>query len=727
MKKKEPNNSLWAYTQDRKWRPLHNTDAFDGYKKEGVHFESIKYNNGNVTISKLINEEMSPEVLKINKIAENKTYEVGYYFWMGDNNIFYLMRENNDTTHSVWNYTKDRKWQPIHNADAFDGFPKASSTIESISLDKNSSILSFGKATIKPMDYTINLSSSDLDESRHYHSEFFSLSPALSWVADDNLKKKVKNFIIVMRNVKTNDLIWSKTLSGKENNISKGAKGDTRAIPSSSFCSKVYKNKATKEKILDVSIAIYAIDNPNILGDIKCFSKVENENIASSEINATLDVSILSNEVGKFYEHSNNDGSIKNRLVLEFKDGNFSETNNPSFLKILNLPDGLTSSYDIDNKEIYITLVGKAKDDEGIKEIIIILDGEIWNNQSSNQTISTSISFLDNARSIDDIKQEEYYKYSWHQNPLDFLGSAPISSESHSNIEKAWEITRGKGVVVAIIDTSFDFYHDDLEENFQSSYNGATGTTDVYPPDAGSSHGTLVAGAVGAAVNGRGVVGSAPEAKMLFINFPFTGGRASDIVKAFSYAQDNGAKVINCSWGSSFVADAVKAKIKELHDEGVIILFATGNDNVNLDYVNSSAAQSKLPTVLAVGASSEVNGRAPYSNYGSELDFVAPAGKYGIPTTDVSGSAGGNAGQGLLDNDYGFAAGTSLATPVSAGIVALMVSVNPDITPNEARVIIRETADKIVGGYNSDGFNIELGFGKINAYKAVSRAKAMKK
>lgn len=741
MKKDGGNNSLWSYTKDRKWRPLHSAGEFDGYKKEGAHFLSVKYADGNVTISKLLDDDMSADVLKLNKVVENTSHKVGYYFWQGDNNIFYLMRENNASSQSVWHYTKDRKWQPIHNTKSFDGFPEAVNTLKSVVLDKNKSTLSIGGVDTKSIEYSIKLKSSSLDKNNHYNSDFFNSSPNLSWSISDNLKNTVKNFIIVMRNTKTNDLIWSYNASSKERNISRSVKGDTNAIPSSSFCSKNYSNKPTKEKIINVSIAIYAIKDTTILNDIKCPQEAEKSNIASSKIEATLDVSVLTNTIEKFYESEKNDGSIKNRLVLEFANNKFAKVNK-ELLKIENLPDGLTSSYDIDGKEMYINLEGKAKNNEGIKNIKIILDGKIWSEEVGEQIINTSIVFLDNARSIADIENEPYYRYSWHQKPMEDMGGFKVLRESHMNIEKAWEITRGKGVIVAVIDTNFEIYHDDLSENWLSSFNAYTKGDDVSPTGSGTSHGTAVAGIVGAPVNGIGIVGSAPEAKMLFINFKLSGGSISDLIRAFTYAQENGAKVINCSWGGTFVTGAFKAKMQELYDAGITILFATGNKNANLDYRvrEVGGAESQLPSVLAVGATDQYNERASYSNYGSDLDFVAPAGgsflsngriklTLGMVIADRTGSAGHQSiyQLGLVNDAYSFGIGTSYATPNAAGVVALMVSVNPDLTPKQIREIIISTTDKIVGGYDSTGFNIELGYGKLNAYKAVAKAKAMLK
>ena len=723
MKKNTSGNSLWAYTSERKWRPLHNTGAFDGYDKEDINFKSIKYDDGYVIISSLTDKEMPLDVLKFNQSVQKKTHKIGYYFWKNENNTFYLVRENNTTSQSIWHYTKMRKWQPIHNADAFDGFPPASETIQNIRFNKNKSTITLGNMNIQPTSDGIILESSDLDKDNHYTSEFFTLFPNLSWSIRDSLKSKITNFIIIMKNTNTNDVIWSYKTKGNEYSISRTKNKEQSVLPYGEFCSKVYKHQKTKEKTINVSISIYAIDNLNILEDLECIKKVEKENISSGKINASLDVSILSNKIDNFYENSTNNGSISNKLTLKFNN-KFTENLNSSFIDIVNLPQGLSASYDIDDQNLYIALEGKAIDNEGMREITITLNSKLWSQETSNQIINTNISFLDNTRSISDIQAEPYYKYSWHQKPMSKLGAIQqISNKSHINIEKAWKITRGKGAIVAIIDTDFDIYHSDLSNNIQSSFNAGTNNSDVFPLRNGSSHGTSVAGVIGATVNGEGTVGTAPESKMILINFPFS-GPISNIIKAFDYAQKNGAKIINCSWGGRYASPALKYKLKELYDENIIVVFATGNNGINIDNLDIGA-ESKLPTVLGVGATNEDNIRALYSNYGSTLDFVAPGGKYGVLTTDVTGDMGINNTQNLVNKNYSFRTGTSFSAPNASGVIALMVSVNPKLTPDETREIIITTADKIVGKYDSDGFNIELGYGKLNAYKAVMKAKAM--
>ena len=129
------------------------------------------------------------------------------------------------------------------------------------------------------------------------------------------------------------------------------------------------------------------------------------------------------------------------------------------------------------------------------------------------------------------------------------------------------------------------------------------------------------------------------------------------------------------------------------------------------------------PHTIAVGASTEFDFRADYSRFGSTLDFVAPSdgGFNGITTTDRTGGSGYNPDS---DYDYQFG-GTSSSTPLAAGIGALILSVNPFLTAAEVRVLMRNNCDRIGGEtYDASGRNNHYGYGRLNAARAVSQARA---
>lgn len=346
-----------------------------------------------------------------------------------------------------------------------------------------------------------------------------------------------------------------------------------------------------------------------------------------------------------------------------------------------------------------------------------------------------------------DITNEYYYKYLWHidsknsnkEKIAQEMSSAlndkyiikSIDKNADINILDAWKITKGKGVIVAVIDDGADIEHEDLKENIYLTYNIDTESIDVTNTSndiSHASHGNSCAGFIVAPINGKGIIGTAPEAKIIVIKQDTNDDLKA--IRAFEYARDHGAKVISCSWGTEYVSEAIVSELKSLYDSGITVLFASGNDGKSLD--NSDIYdESEVKWVIGVGASGENNDVTSYSNYGENIDILAPGGdsyeSTGLLGLDDSGTQGLTENYGLVSNSYSFMNGTSFSTPISAGVVALMYSVNPNITPKQVRDILISTADKIGSNanYDSDGFDEKRAYGKINAYNAVTSAKAL--
>jgi len=304
------------------------------------------------------------------------------------------------------------------------------------------------------------------------------------------------------------------------------------------------------------------------------------------------------------------------------------------------------------------------------------------------------------SHDIADIKNEPYYKYAWHFAHNEELASQyGIDKNANIHIEGAWEITRGEGVVVAVIDASyFDWEHEDLRENVMMTYNSDEDNNHISNNGESDehSHGSTVAGFIASPINQKGLVGAAPKAKLLLIRQVDSSDSAT--IKAFEYARDNGARVINCSWGTNSVSEGVATALLDLKDDGITIIFATGNESQDMDdeFIND---ESELPSVIGVGATDESNKVAHYSNYGRNIDLVAPGGNLnqsiGILGLDDIGERGSYTQRSIVDDNYAFSNGTSFAAPITAGVVALMLSANPNLTPNQIRDILINTADKI--------------------------------
>lgn len=323
----------------------------------------------------------------------------------------------------------------------------------------------------------------------------------------------------------------------------------------------------------------------------------------------------------------------------------------------------------------------------------------------------------------------QYDSLLWHLffTSNDTMDLYSVSNESHISAQDAWEITKGSGVKIAVIDETFEPLHEDLEGAVYQTYNVTTESTDVTNTSSSSSHGNSCAGMIGARDNLVGTIGIAPESQLILIAVSFNAPE-SDFIQAFDKAVELGAQVISCSWGTYNVSETLAAKIQAVHDAGVVVVFAAGNNNYNLD--NGYNDESELDSVIGVGGSSEFNDKTSYSNYGSKIDILAPAGdtieSLGLLGLDDTGSDGSTEQYGLVDNNYAFIEGTSFAAPLVAGVAGLMLSVQPTLTPDQVREIIINNTEKIGiengAVYDNTGFNTYRAYGKINAYQAVLAA-----
>jgi subtilisin family serine protease/subtilisin-like proprotein convertase family protein len=254
----------------------------------------------------------------------------------------------------------------------------------------------------------------------------------------------------------------------------------------------------------------------------------------------------------------------------------------------------------------------------------------------------------------------------------------------------------------------------------------------VYEDD---NHGTACAGVAIAEENGTGVVGLAPGCAFMPVR---TSSWLSDesIVSLFQYAIDKHADVISCSWSAASWNFPLSTKMHGImhkaategrrNKKGCVILFAAGNENRPLngqkDGKISHQGFALHPDVIAVGASNSMDQRSSYSNYGIELAICAPSsGSPGrrIVTTDRRGTKGYSTGD--YTHDFG---GTSSSTPLTAGLAALILSANPELTSAAVKGIIMDTADKIdqENGQYVNSHSPWYGHGRINAHQAVARA-----
>lgn len=300
---------------------------------------------------------------------------------------------------------------------------------------------------------------------------------------------------------------------------------------------------------------------------------------------------------------------------------------------------------------------------------------------------------------------------------------------------QAWDVVKGENgnVVIAIVDGGTDWRHEDLVGNVWVNpgeipgngidddgngfvddvhgWNFANNTPDptgLPTTPLNAAHGTQVAGVAAAVTNnGRGVAGSSWNARFMPINSSCPDADRSICFgyMGIVYAAENGAQVINVSWGGRGLSRLENDVVHAVTDMGALIVAAAGNDATSNDRLPFGPASH--PRVLSVGATQKNNDlKASFSNYGLSVNVFAPG--VSLNTT-------------LPGNRYtGAASGTSFATPLAAGIAALVRTRFPNYTPDQAREQLRQTADPIDAV--NPGFAGLLGRGRINAYRAVTES-----
>ena len=395
---------------------------------------------------------------------------------------------------------------------------------------------------------------------------------------------------------------------------------------------------------------------------------------------------------------------------------------NPNFLTITGKRIGLSDYFyvKLHRNEDYNLLVEEAKK----KNTIVVEQNKfmpLWytlkiTKKSEGNTLEIANQFYETklfASSQPDFLSDDRFCST---DPM-FNNLWGLKNTSHPNIDinicKAWQISQGENIKVAVLDEGIFKEHIDLASNI---YNLSFNTeTNLSPSLLFGDHGTHCAGTIAAVRNNTQVVGVAPLSKLMDVSNSLKGTPNSRIKRAdgINWAWQNGADIISNSWGSvryEVIDDAISnALTKGRNGKGCIIVFASGNDYGQVSYPANSN-----PNILSVGAISSDGRRASFSNYGRELDVVAPG--VGILST-------------VPNNSVSSEDGTSMACPHVAGVAALILSVNPDLTVKQVADIIEQTAQK-VGGYNYQNtytrpngtWNNEMGYGLVDAYKALQKA-----
>jgi len=464
---------------------------------------------------------------------------------------------------------------------------------------------------------------------------------------------------------------------------------------------------------------------------------------------------------------------ILNEIILKYKDG-VDETAKNNLVSYYNLQEAkatrLYNRYKVNNS----LQISKAIYESGIVDychpVFIGTPPTPYDGYIPNDTYFNKQFYLHNTgQEIND----------GHTGTLDADIDAP----------EAWEITKGvEDIIIAIIDDGISTNQTDLPLSRQLRLPGSNISAQYLPPnlnnnpddpspvdrhnqnDTWVNHGNSCAGIAGAEQdNNEGITGVAPLCKImpvriiywydLNLNPPIPD---TDYADAITFAVENGANVISCSWGwpDNYYIDEIVIAIEDAIEEGSIVVFAAGNTadhhTNNIGYV-TFPANSGVPGMMTVSASDRYDHQANYSPSNESIDIAAPSSKATpdiiagesneVWSIDFNGNDGRNPwpfsgwnppayneilpSTGTNNLSYtGRFGGTSASTPQIAGCAALALSVNQNLSVNQINNLVKYKADK-VGGYNYNwnslmpGHSKELGYGRLNCYKMVETAQQM--
>ncbi|HZG74303.1 MAG TPA: S8 family serine peptidase [Paenibacillus sp.] len=267
-----------------------------------------------------------------------------------------------------------------------------------------------------------------------------------------------------------------------------------------------------------------------------------------------------------------------------------------------------------------------------------------------------------------------------------------------TGVPAAWEAIQTGGrtlqeVTVAVVDTGVDLKHPDLAGRLVQ---GTNILQSKQAPQDDNGHGTAVAGVIAAVSgNGQGIAGIAPNARIMPIKAVGAKGVGEEehLGQGIRYAVDQGADIVVLSLGLHLYSPYLAEIVAYAESKGVVLVAATGNDGKTVRY------PAAYPTVVAVGGASLTNEYKTLSNFGPEVDLIAP---WFVFTTGSGGT-------------YVYKEGTSMAAPQVAGAVALLLGLEPDLTPGDVRERLRQSALPL-----DTGWNARTGYGLLRTDAALA-------
>ncbi|SHN68889.1 Serine protease, subtilisin family [Fervidobacterium gondwanense DSM 13020] len=314
--------------------------------------------------------------------------------------------------------------------------------------------------------------------------------------------------------------------------------------------------------------------------------------------------------------------------------------------------------------------------------------------------------------------------------------TSPRGNEEFSNLlwgveavgaTEVWSEASGTDVIVAVVDSGVDGTHPDLEGQVIEGYRPAfdkelpAGTDSSY----GGAHGTHVAGTIAAKKDGKGIVGVAPNAKIMpiviFDDPALVGGNGyvgDDFVAAgIIWAVENGAKVMNHSWGGSGYSHTLKYAFDYAMDNGVVMVASSGNDYSKVQHKYPGG----YPGVIRVAAIEYNGGQYRTTGFSTKADSVVIGGPgvkilSTVPLPESLGYEGESVVSDENEGTYDYYEGTSMAAPHVTGVVVLLFQKHPNAKPWQIRKLIESTAKDI----DKPGFDEYSGYGLVNVKRAFA-------
>ena len=260
------------------------------------------------------------------------------------------------------------------------------------------------------------------------------------------------------------------------------------------------------------------------------------------------------------------------------------------------------------------------------------------------------------------------------------------------------EYNKGTGVKVAIIDTGIDYDHPDLDGNYKGGYDFVNGDSD---PMDDNGHGTHCAGIVAAEDNDIRVIGVAPEAYLYGVKVLNSGGSGlwSDVIAGIEWSVDNDMQIISMSLGDGDL-ESVEAACDAAYAAGIVVVAAAGNSGNPAGRGDNVGYPAAYSSVIAVAATDSQDERARWSSTGPDVELAAP----GVSIYST-----------ILNDNYGYKSGTSMACPHVTGTAALVKEAYPEWTNVQIREQLQITADDL----GASGLDNLYGWGLVDADEAA--------